>query len=169
MKNIKFFCFLTFFAVYSLPLWAINQVYVRNYEYPEEIEQQVNFYLKHLGIDSIRVLIVFEAALPARVNGYAVRLNENEYVIKLRKNTDGVTQEMALAHEMVHINQYVKKELTRYSEFSYNWKGNTYADIRRIAHDDRGWEKEADKTGLQLYKWYKKHRKELTPFYSLNE
>ena len=60
-----------------------------------------------------------------------------------------------LAHEMVHLKQFVRKELWDYESGRVQWKSRTYG---RLNHDDQPWEKEAYRLEGILYdefaEWY---------------
>ena len=61
-----------------------------------------------------------------------------------------------LAHEMVHLKQFVRKELCDYENLRVQWKSKTYA--HEITYDDQPWEKEAYRLEDTLYEefeeWY---------------
>ena len=60
-----------------------------------------------------------------------------------------------LAHEMVHLKQFVRKELWDYETGRVQWKSRTYG---RLNHDDQPWEREAYRLEGELYEefeeWY---------------
>ena len=60
-----------------------------------------------------------------------------------------------LAHEMVHLKQFVRKELWDYETGQVQWKSRTYS---RVHYDDQPWEKEAYRLESELYEmfeeWY---------------
>ena len=61
-----------------------------------------------------------------------------------------------LAHEMVHLKQFVRKELWDYESGSVQWKSKRY--VRSPRYDDQPWEKEAYRLEGELYEmfeeWY---------------
>ena len=61
-----------------------------------------------------------------------------------------------LAHEMVHLKQFVRKELCDYENLRVQWKSKTYAN--ELTYDDQPWEKEAYRLETKLYEefaeWY---------------
>ena len=61
-----------------------------------------------------------------------------------------------LAHEMVHLKQFVRKELCDYENLRVQWKSKTYAN--ELTYDDQPWEKEAYRLEDKLYEefaeWY---------------
>ena len=60
-----------------------------------------------------------------------------------------------LAHEMVHLKQFVRKELWDYESGRVQWKSRSYG---RVHYDDQPWEKEAYRLEGELYEmfeeWY---------------
>ena len=60
-----------------------------------------------------------------------------------------------LAHEMVHLKQFVRKELWDYETGRVQWKSRTYG---KTHYDDQPWEKEAYRLEGELYEmfeeWY---------------
>ena len=60
-----------------------------------------------------------------------------------------------LAHEMVHLKQFVRKELWDYETGRVQWKSRTYG---KLHYDDQRWEVEAYRLDEKLYdefaEWY---------------
>ena len=60
-----------------------------------------------------------------------------------------------LAHEMVHLKQFVRKELWDYESGRVQWKTRSYG---KVHYDDQPWEKEAYRLEEKLYiefaEWY---------------
>ena len=60
-----------------------------------------------------------------------------------------------LAHEMVHLKQFVRKELWDYESGRVQWKSRSFG---RVHYDDQPWEKEAYRLEGELYEmfeeWY---------------
>ena len=60
-----------------------------------------------------------------------------------------------LAHEMVHLKQFVRKELYDYETGRVQWKSRSYG---RVHYNDQPWEKEAYRLEGELYEmfeeWY---------------
>ena len=63
---------------------------------------------------------------------------------------------MWLAHEMVHLKQFVRKELWDYEIGSVQWKTKRYSSSMK--YNDMPWEKEAyrleDKLYYEFAEWY---------------
>ena len=56
-----------------------------------------------------------------------------------------------LAHEMVHLKQFVRKELWDYESGRVQWKSRSYG---RVHYDDQPWEKEAYRLEDELYEMF---------------
>ena len=56
-----------------------------------------------------------------------------------------------LAHEMVHLKQFVRKELWDYESGRVQWKSRSYG---RVHYDDQPWEKEAYRLESELYEMF---------------
>ena len=60
-----------------------------------------------------------------------------------------------LAHEMVHVKQFVRKELWDYETGRVQWKSRSFG---RVCYNDQPWEKEAYRLEGELYEmfeeWY---------------
>jgi len=56
-----------------------------------------------------------------------------------------------LAHEMVHLKQFVRGELCDYETGRVQWKSRTYG---RVHYDDQPWEKEAYRLEEELYEMF---------------
>ena len=56
-----------------------------------------------------------------------------------------------LAHEMVHLKQFVRKELWDYESGRVQWKSRTYG---KMHYDDQPWEKEAYRLEGELYEMF---------------
>ena len=61
-----------------------------------------------------------------------------------------------LAHEMVHLKQFVRKELWDYESGRVRWKSRAYS--KKVHYEDQPWEKEAYRLEGELYEmfeeWY---------------
>ena len=56
-----------------------------------------------------------------------------------------------LAHEMVHLKQFVRGELFDYETGSVQWKSRTFG---KVHYDDQPWEKEAYRLEDELYEMF---------------
>ena len=57
-----------------------------------------------------------------------------------------------LAHEMVHLKQFVRGELFDYENGRVQWKSRSFG---RVKYDDQPWEKEAYRLEGELYEMFK--------------
>lgn len=121
----------------------------------EVVKKIAKFYLANLiGEDKfkeIRTLEITFKKLAFWHGGYlrTTRIRDLHYIIAINSINSLEEQLSTLAHECVHIKQYVLKELAQRHEFSGGrvkhiriWKGREY---QRIAYDKKPWEIEARK------------------------
>lgn len=122
------------------------------------IKNATYFYLKALcpRLRKIRIAvhIIDKLAESERAHGDCCQCGaddpEVDYVIRLNRNESYHFMLTILAHEMVHLKQYVRRELVLYSGDSLGarWKGVYCSEYD---YDSAPWEKEADKRELELY------------------
>ena len=70
--------------------------------------------------------------------GYCLAVDNNEYELEIDKNLSLRKLLTTVAHELVHVKQYARKEL----KGDYVWLGRTYAP-KKTDYWDRPWEIEA--------------------------
>jgi len=75
-----------------------------------------------------------------------------EFEIEIDSSKDHLIQDMLiwLAHEFVHLKQFVKGELYDYEDGSVKWKSKVYRD-GKVSYEDAPWEKEAYRLEYKLY------------------
>ena len=84
------------------------------------------------------------------IDDYNVLGMPNSFVIELKNSLNEETKLKTLAHEMVHIKQYIRGELNEQMSI---WKGQT-VDSEKISYADQPWEIEAESTAIKLYNEY---------------
>lgn len=120
------------------------------------LRDATRFYLKLLlpenKLANIDISIFGTNKLPA--DGCCEKLRVNRYVIEIKKDLGFEETMITLAHEMVHVKQYVLKELkTNFSRTGIVdvWLGRRYRNLR---YTDQPWEKEATAKEVELYQNY---------------
>ena len=118
----------------------------------------VEFYATCLDIDrkNIDIYLDFEKELEKnfKENAYCVNEGCNQYTITIDPKFGKRKTLIALAHEMVHVKQYAKRELTYNSRKKLSrFKGQAYED--NINYWDQPWEIEAFGRELGLYVQFK--------------
>ena len=94
--------------------------------------------------------------------GYCHIIDDNlsrprEFMIELDASMKYTFEQILtwLAHEMVHLKQFVRKELCDYESGRVQWKTRSFG---RVHYDDQPWEKEAYRLEGELYEmfeeWY---------------
>jgi hypothetical protein len=115
--------------------------------------KQVAQYLEHLDIqEKIRLSITFTLKMPKNYGGFTLCVNKADLekdigytIVKvyLDSRQPKFLQRIVLAHEMIHVKQYAKRELIVNGKREVQWKGQKYyfssADDRNLAP----WEHEA--------------------------
>lgn len=86
----------------------------------------------------------------ASIEDYNSLGQPRSFVIELHKKDDDAEKLKTLAHELVHVRQYVRNEL---NDEMNTWKG-VKIDSDAIPYDDQPWEVEAIKLGEELYERY---------------
>ena len=59
-----------------------------------------------------------------------------------------------LAHEMVHLKQFVRRELCDYETGRVQWKSRSFSRLIHVHYDDQPWEKEAYRLEDELYEMF---------------
>lgn len=97
------------------------------------VKQQVNQYLRYLDVQEAGyILVQFTDKLPEKLEGITYDLSasifNNDPVIEVRikASLSKRKQRLVLAHEMVHVRQYVKGELQVINKYWALWKGRKY-------------------------------------------
>ena len=111
------------------------------------VEDAVKWSIKKLNLHRIRTLnLTFSIKSLKSLYGQLVQLDDKrrEFEIVLDKNIDTKDLIRTVIHEMVHVKQYVRKEMDSEVVGSrMRWKSKTYPyDIK---YDDMPWEKEANR------------------------
>lgn len=113
--------------------------------------------LKNITLDITLVKDMFKKE---RAYGYCSIVGDvnkpREFEIELDASTDHSVANLLtwLAHEFVHLKQFVKGELQDYEDGSVGWKSKTYRDGTDYSADTYPWEKEAYKNEDKLYYEY---------------
>lgn len=115
------------------------------------------FYLKELKVSSRTNLDVIIRLTNTDVHGYCdynYDDSDKEITIELNKQLSHNELLLALAHEMVHAKQYVKKELRTINGLNY-WKGATFSQTKFV-DNMVPWEQEAYFREKELFSSYGK-------------
>lgn len=111
------------------------------------VEDVVKWSIKKLNLHRIRTLnLTFSIKTLKSLYGQLQQLDDKrrEFSVVLDKNVDTEDLIRTVIHEMVHIKQYIRKEMDSEIVGSrMRWKSKTYPyDIK---YDDMPWEKEANR------------------------
>jgi hypothetical protein len=117
-------------------------------------ESMVDFCIDMLGLGKIRTLdiTVHFTNKTGDSEGLCCRVDDREYEIEINKNLKLRTMLETIAHEMVHVKQYVRHELKEPTV----WKG-TNVDTDKVEYWDLPWEIEAHGREVGLFvRWAQK-------------
>jgi hypothetical protein len=129
-------------------------------------KEALRFYGKELLGDrlvkNINVYLVFEK-LPFIVNALCHWEDDNHkcrnFIIIVNKKLNKKTTLISLAHEMVHVKQYARKQLKDYlRSHKVKW-GNRVYNLNNVDYWKSPWEKEAYKKDHILYESFKNRNK----------
>lgn len=166
-KTLKVIMWIVVVAVAVMTLIAIAHLVQKKqearpfapYEFPETIvvENSTNYradticmHLAHsiLELDTINLILVY---IPEHVNEgemefYAIvqylPFKKNQFLILLNRDRLSLGKlKMALSHEFVHIDQYLRGDLSLYPKYAI-WKGEDIY-FGEVPYEDRPFEKEA--------------------------
>ena len=111
------------------------------------VEDVVKWSIKKLNLHRIRTLnLTFSIKTLKSLYGQLEQLDDKrrEFSVVLDKNVDTKDLIRTVIHEMVHIKQYIRKEMDSEIVGSrMRWKSKTYP--YDIEYNDMPWEKEANK------------------------
>ena len=134
-----------------------------------DVRARVDFYLDYLEIkQDLLVLITFVDFTPQNSQHKYDLLGTTIPTtfqgkpmihILIEESAPYYKQMLVLAHEMVHLKQFVTGELVEHNEEHFTWKGTDFYHVRDIEYKRRGWEREALNLQSKLHSGYKKFQK----------
>lgn len=136
---------------------------------PQQVREQVAWYLNHLDIhENIFLSVIFTERMSSGMDGMTYCLNaDNPYprlIIKVRiaSRLREKQQELVLAHEMVHVKQYAKGELKVLGQNKVRWHGRIFRNRYRAINPRLSpWEREAYRTDHLIARLYGKQSDQL--------
>lgn len=155
------------FCLSTGPAYPQPHVHVIGGDPQKEVSvvERVTFYADLLGLGSqISIVVSFDSDLPKGVAGYTLfqaYRNDSpimQVYIKIEIAQSQSVQLLTLAHEMVHVKQFVKGELMHCGDNTYQWNGKLYEHIQHIPYLQRQWEREALREQYTLSKQYRRER-----------
>lgn len=122
------------------------------------IVAQVRHCLHQLDVrQRVNLQLRFCETMPKNLSGITIvqptLASSEEKLIKvwIKAQMSSIQQRFILAHEMIHVKQYVKGELSIIDQQHVLWKGKTYKH-QRLVHRNTPWEREAFRFHHQLAK-----------------
>ena len=123
----------------------------KNKKLSNTIRRATSFYLKRLNQESSNITICIVQMPSLGADGTCEKISKKEFVIELNDDLDLETSLITLAHEVVHIKQYVTKQLrTWYLKTGIIdiWEGKRF---RSVHYFQQPWEAEAMLLEEQLF------------------
>ncbi|NJO01297.1 MAG: hypothetical protein HC880_06035 [Bacteroidia bacterium] len=169
IPNVSFHYLLTIALLWGLtqPLGA-QTIYVTGTNDDQEgmeIEKQIQFYLDYYQIYQSLIVIVdlkpgvrmpsFEQYKYRAFLVPTVIDKQDAFQIFIDRDLSSRQRSIVLAHEMVHLRQYVSGDLAQPDPNTFCWKGKPYPQVQSIAYHYREWEQEAFQEQYILYKRYR--------------
>ena len=134
-----------------------------------DVRARVDFYLDYLEIkQDLLVLVTFVDFTPQNYRhkydllGTTVPTSfqgKPMIHILIEKSASYNKQMLVLAHEMIHLKQFVKGELIEHDEDHFTWQGKDFYRVRDIEYKRRGWEREALTLQNKLHTDFKNFQK----------
>ncbi|MEM9339025.1 MAG: hypothetical protein AAGA66_09875 [Bacteroidota bacterium] len=141
----KIFIFILFF---NEPLCASPKVSFGKGAYDvDRLSNETLYYARALGLNhNVYIRINFtlklseenEATLDYRLMNDSI----HQVVIYISKRISRSRQLLAIAHEMIHAQQYISKRLMKVNDKIFSWEGNN-VKLSKVAYRERPWEEEA--------------------------
>ena len=135
--------------------------------------KQVSQCLEFLDIrENVRLAIIFPPTMPKNYAGFTICVNCADLKKDIGYRTVKVyldarqpksLQRIVLAHEMIHVKQYAKRELIVNSRQEVMWKGQKYFSHNADDGDPPPWEREAYRNDARLVKHCKEQTEILLP------
>lgn len=123
----------------------------------------IEFAAEQLKLDNVTVVVQNNDIILDKIGGpewradgllYKTNLPSTTYSLIIRRRPE-MSIQLILCHEMVHLSQYMRGDLTfDIKKNSFTWKGNKYDSS--IPYKERPWEKEAFDGQSKLERAYRK-------------
>lgn len=121
----------------------------------KRVEQVVNFCIEKLmpRMQTLEITVRLKD-LKGDAYGYCLSETTREFELEIDKKLPLRKLLTTVAHEMVHVKQYARKELKE----DYDWLGKTYAP-EKVSYWDQPWEIEAHGREIGLFVRWAEHAK----------
>ena len=149
-------CFLSQ-LVFTSVAFSFPIVKVSSNETSQEIKELAELYLAHLDVrENVHLTISLTRNMPELLSGITISLPvqnpeiDHMLLVLVDAKLDKATQRRVLAHEMIHVKQYAKRELVIEEDIVF-WMGNKYR-YHRDFNLYTPWELEAHQADRSLAK-----------------
>lgn len=162
---LKIVCTLTL-AFWTGLAFSQPHITVKGNKESQMIKQQVKLFLDHLDVqENLQLTVIFSTKMPEKLKGITISdpsPEPDKYKIirvlidaKLKR----AKQMLVLSHEMIHVKQYAKNELTILDDRRVKWKEREYF-VSRGPNRDMPWEDEAYHADYNLVRSVKSSQKQ---------
>jgi hypothetical protein len=125
---------------------------------PNRIRDRAEHFLKHLDVgEQLQLAISVYTGPPGLLKGMTIPLYGSDsslcrrFKVIIDGNVSRRKQMIVLAHEMIHVRQYVRNELVRFKDADVIWDGRVYNYFYTISHKPP-WERVAYRLDHHLAK-----------------
>jgi hypothetical protein len=151
--------FLLFFGLCLLLLWhpgrAQPEILVKGMENVLAVRSEITAYLELLEIrEKVHITVKYTRRLPGNMKGLtllidtALQAGYRHIGVWIDTGLEAVQRQLVLAHEMIHVKQFVKGELFAFGQKPVYWKGKKYYKTQYNRRSP--WELEAYKEDEEL-------------------
>lgn len=131
---------LSFFAVHIVS--AQPDIQVHGFQYPDQLKDYAQKCLSFLQVDrNIRVTIVMSICLAPNYEGQTIKTGADQFTIYMLARLKGPKQLLVLAHELIHVKQYITQKLEIRGDKIF-WLGRRFV-LKEESVFDPPWENEA--------------------------
>ena len=149
---------MTYKGLHRQPFFCYNCSMILSGKIPKKIKSAIDFFATELFTPQMKRHVEIRVRQRdlgtwhgfASIEDYNSLGQPRSFVIELHKNDNEAEKLKTLAHELVHVRQYVRNEL---NDEMNTWKGRKI-DSDSIPYDDQPWEVEANELGELLYERY---------------
>lgn len=132
----------------------------------QEIAEAAHFLANYFELSPyVYIVIDLKPKLSGRVYGYTLHEDHpnhhgiKQFFITINSKLSLKSQLAVIAHEMVHVKQFVHGELIKEQHHAYQWKGRLCQNIHHLDYLDRPWEQEALSMQHKLIDLFKRRAK----------
>lgn len=134
-----------------------------------ELTRAIDYYADLLGFDSTTYILVrYSMELPDHVDG-TMKYREigsygHQVLITINGKNSRLNKLLAVAHELIHVKQYIDKQLEQIDANTFRWHKDELIDTREVEYTMRPWEYQALRYSKRLRHAYLRHLRDMRTF-----